>query len=138
MKEWLKTVGTGLLGAVIGILVTHYANLYSEKAKSRHEIAMASIRVDQAPSAEHIDFQQLFGEMQNLSTFSEHSIKELASLKRKFPQCGDNLSDECRPFFVEFIIVMRKELGAGKASKKDIDTILKPKYDKAREALSKL
>lgn len=76
--------------------------------------------------------------MRNLSIISPKTIRSFAELKRQYPNCGDNLSDSCRPFFVEHIAIMRSELGSGKVVKEDIDVVLRDKYEKAKKAAKAL
>lgn len=136
----LKTVFIGaffgIIGVVIGSVTTGYLNLLAEREKLRLDAALDSFKWDEADRpVEFIQLKQLVDEMRNLSYSKPETIKELAMLQRKYPNCGDTLSEECRPFMVEAILIYRKELGAGEVSARDVDTILQRKYETARKAL---
>ncbi|MGB7815043.1 MAG: hypothetical protein WBL28_01695 [Methylotenera sp.] len=138
-KEWLKTIGTGLIGAVVGIITTSYMNIYTYQKQQQYELALKSVKFDSMDKpVEYIDLKLLMDEITNLSVMDSDSIEEGANLLRQYPQCASTLSDECRAFMVKSILIMRKELGTGKVSEKDIDTILKPKYQKAERAMKVL
>lgn len=137
MKNWLLTAGTGIVGALFGILTTSYVNLASDKARIRHEQIVNSNKVyENTPSHQNLHIKFLLDEIHNLEVMEPSTIKDLANLRRAYPKCGFDLSEECRPFFVDYISIMRKEFGADKANKNDIDEILKEKYDRARLSLT--
>lgn len=134
-KDWLKTIVSGLTGAVVGIVVTSHMNIYTHQKQQQYELALQSIKFDTMDKpVEFIDLKHLTDELTNLSIMDADSIQEIANLIRKYPQCTSTLSDECRVFMVKSILIMRKQLGTGNVSEKDIDTILKPKYQKAERA----
>jgi hypothetical protein len=138
-KEWLKTIATGLIGAVVGIISTSYMNIYTHQKQQQYELALKSVKFDSMDKpVEFIDLKQLVDEITNLSIMDSDSIEESANLLRQYPHCTSTLSDECRAFMVKSILIMRKQLGTGKVSEKDIDTILKPKYQKAEQAMKVL
>lgn len=138
-KEWLRTIVTGLIGAVVGIIATSYMNIYTHQKQQQYELALKSVKFDSMDKpVEFLDLKQLVDEITNLSVMDSGSIEESANLLRQYPQCTSTLSDECRSFMVKSILIMRKQLGTGGASEKDIDTILKPKYQKAERAMKVL
>lgn len=139
-KDLLITAAVGLIGAVVGIIATSYMNIYSDQKQKRYDVALQSMKYDLMDNTpvEFIDLKQLVDEVTNLSSMSEDALEESAALMRQYPHCASTLSDECRIYMVKIISIMRKELNAGYVSENDIDTILKPKYDKAIRAAKTL
>lgn len=139
-KDLLITAAVGLIGAVVGIIATSYMNIYSDQKQKRYDVALQSMKYDLMDNApvEFIDLKQLVDQVTTLSSMSEDALEESAALMRQYPHCASALSDECRIYMVKMITIMRKELNAGYVSENDIDTILKPKYDKAIRAAKTL
>lgn len=134
-------IGTisAILGAMAGAITNGYITLYSDKEKLRLSSALESYKFDygQYP-IEFLDLKQLIDEMKSLSMLKPETISKIAGIIRDYPECGNVLSESCRPAMVKQILIMREEIGSGYASPEDIDIVLRDKYKKAQTAHEKL
>ena len=129
----------GIVGMVVGSVVTGLLTLYSDKEKLRINSAFESYKFDTVKlPVEFLDVKQLIDQMQNLSTLKPETIRKLADVIREHPGCGSVLSELCRPAAVKEILIMREEIDSGYASPEDIDVVLRDKYFKAQAAIEKL
>ena len=126
----------GILGAVIGAWVNGLMNSHVQNEQQRMKIAIESFKFDSGnyPPG-FLDIKQLIDEAQNLSMVNAKAISRLAEIQKRFPGCGSELSERCRPAFIQTILVMRDQLGSEKVSAEDIDVIILNKYIKAEQSL---
>lgn len=126
----------GIVGVFVGSISTGFFELYSDKEQRRLETGLNSYKFDYGNyPREYQDIKMFMDELQNLSIASPKTIRKLAKLKRNFPECGDNLNEVCKNYFVELTLIMREELNSGKVAREDIEMILNDKFVKAQRAL---
>lgn len=139
-KEILTSAGIGLLGALVGIVGTSLMNIYAEQKLKRDQITIDTFAYsssDENPKEFH-DIQMLLNNVKTYSAMDAASIRDLAALARKYPNCARTLSEECKTFMVKMINVMRNEFDAGTVSEDDLKVILDPQYNKAIQAVRTL
>lgn len=129
----------GIVGVVVGAVATGLMNAYVQQRQQRIQATVESLtfEIGNYP-LEVLWVKQFIDGIRYLSIGSSGTIAELAELARKYPKCHNNFSDECRLLYVEVVRVMRRELGSGAASAEDIEVILRPKLERAREAVQKM
>jgi hypothetical protein len=129
----------GIAGALIGAVATSLVNAHIEDQRRRADAALESFKFDQGNyPVEFIQIKQMLDEMRNLSVESGKTINRLAVIARKYPSCGNSLSDSCFPAYVEIVKANREEIGAGYASDEDIRDVLRIKFGIARAAFDRL
>ena len=128
----------GIIGVVVGSAVTGLLTLYSDKEKIRLNSALDSYKFDSGQySVDFLYLKQYIDEMKNLSILKAKTIRKLADVVRKYPDCGSALSESCRPAHVQLILIMREEIGSGDVPPKDIDVLIRDKYNKAQAAFER-
>ena len=129
----------GIIGTVIGSVATGLMNAHNQREQQRMLAAIDSFKSESGNHpVGYIEIKQFIDELRNLSVVSNDTISRLAGIQRKYPGCAAELSDRCRPMFVETVRVMREELGSGTASAEDIDLILSTKFIAAKEAAHRM
>jgi hypothetical protein len=139
-KDILISTSIGLLGALVGIVGTSYMNIYSELKLKRNQLTIDAFTYsssDNIPKEMH-DLNMFLNAVKTYSALDASSIKDLAELARKYPNCTNTLSKECEILTIKMINIMRKELNAGLVSEDDLKIILDPHYNKAIQAFKLL
>ena len=135
-RDTLISAGIGLLGALVGIVSTSYMNTYHDLKQKRNQLTIDTFTYsssDNVPKEMH-DLNMFLNAVKAYSALDASSIKDLAELARKYPNCTNTLSKECEILTIKMINIMRKELNADVVSEDDLKAILDPHYNKAIHA----
>lgn len=131
---WVGLV-VGIVVSVIGALANGWMIHVNQQDQQRAKFIADSFTFD--ISRVPVQFQSiniLMKQTENDSLLSANSIRKLAKLSKKCPDCSTNLEPRCFPAYVQTIQVIREEAGIGGVSDADLTEILKPFYFSAIDA----